>query len=91
MAELVKNWTNGGSLSVAYDGDGDGTAVISSTENESLEPREMNLSFIDGSRKVVVVRKVVQAAGQVSDGYDVFECTDGSFILSDGLEFMVKK
>lgn len=90
MAEIVKNWTNGGSLSVVFTGDGDGTAVISSTENEGDE-REAEVSFIDASRSVIVVRRVVQAAGQTSDEYVVFECTDGSFILSDGLEFMVKK
>jgi hypothetical protein len=65
MAEIVKNWTNGGSLSVVFTGDGDGTAVISSTENEGAE-REAELRFIDASRSVIVVRRVVQAAGQVS-------------------------
>lgn len=90
MAEIVKNWNDGGSLSVAYTGEGDGTAVFSSSQNDGAE-RETEVSFVDASRSVIVVRRVVQAAGQSSDEYVVFECTDGSFILSDGLEFMVKK
>ena len=61
MGEIVKNWTDGGSLSVVFTGDGDGTAVISSTENEGAE-REAEVSFIDASRSVIVVRRVVQAA-----------------------------
>jgi hypothetical protein len=65
MGEIIKNWNDGGSLSVAYTGDGDGTAVISSTENEGAE-REAELRFIDASRSVIVVRRVVQAAGQSS-------------------------
>jgi hypothetical protein len=65
MGEVVKNWDNGGTFSVVFTGDGDGTAVISSTENEGDE-REAELRFIDASRSVIVVRKVVQAAGQSS-------------------------
>lgn len=90
MAEIVKKWNDGGSLSVAYTGEGDGTAVFSSSQNGGAE-RETEVSFVDASRSVIVVRRVVQAAGQTSDEYVVFECADGSFILSDGLEFMVKQ
>lgn len=63
MADLVKPWNDGGSLSVAYDGDGDGTAVFSSSENTGAE-RTMDVSFADASRSVIIVRTVRQAAGQ---------------------------
>lgn len=65
MAELVKSWDNGGSLSVTYNGVGDGEAVFSSSENTGAE-RTMEVSFIDASRNVIVVRTVHQAAGQTS-------------------------
>lgn len=65
MAELVKNWDNGGSLSVTYNGEGDGEAVFSSSENTGAE-RTMEVSFVDASRNVIVVRTVHQAAGQTS-------------------------
>ena len=65
MAELVKPWNDGGSLSVAYEGDGDGSAVFSSDVNTGAE-RTMDVSFIDASRQVIVVRTVRQAAGQTS-------------------------
>lgn len=65
MGEIIKNWNDGGSLSVAYTGEGDGTAVFSSSQNDGAE-REMEVSFVDASRRVIVVRRVVQAAGQTS-------------------------
>lgn len=64
MAELVKNWDNGGSLYVTYNGVGDGEAVFSSSENSGAE-RTMEVSFVDASRNVIVVRTVHQAAGSV--------------------------
>ena len=66
MAELVKPWDNGGSLSVAYTGSGDGSAVFSSTENTGAE-RQMVVSFIDASRNVVVTRVVRQAAKSITE------------------------
>ena len=65
MAELVKVWHDGGSLSVTYDGDGDGSAVFSSDANTGAE-RTMEVSFVDASRNVIVVRTVRQAAGQTT-------------------------
>ena len=65
MADLVKSWDNGGSLSVTYNGEGDGEAVFSSSENTGAE-RTMEVSFVDASRNVIVVRTVHQAAGQAS-------------------------
>lgn len=66
MATLVKQWPTGvGNLSVTYDGDGDGTAVFSSSENTG-EERTMEVSFVDASRSVIVVRTVRQAAAEVA-------------------------
>ena len=65
MAELVKSWNDGGSLTVTYEGSGDGEAVFSSDENTGAE-RTMEVSFVDASRNIIVVRKVRQAAGQIS-------------------------
>lgn len=65
MGEIIKNWNDGGSLSVVYTGEGDGTAIFSSSQNDGAA-RETEASFIDTSRCVIVVRRVVQAAGQVS-------------------------
>lgn len=83
MAELVKAWNDGGSLSVAYDGDGDGSAIFSSDVNTGAE-RTMEVSFIDASRNVIVVRMVRQAAGQTStETYTrltYIECTGAQYI-----------
>ena len=59
MAELVKPWNDGGSLSISYDGDRDGSAVFSSDVAEGLD-REMAVSFVDKYRSVVVERNVIQ-------------------------------
>ena len=64
MAELVKQWESGGSLSVAYDGDGDGSAVFSSTPNNGAQ-RSMSVVFVDASGALRVVREIRQAATEV--------------------------
>lgn len=66
MAELIKEWNDGGSLSVTYDGDGDGEAVFASEPNTGVA-RSMEVSFVDASGSLVVVRTVRQAAGTVSE------------------------
>lgn len=65
MAELVKAWNDGGSISVTYEGDGDGSAVFSSDANTGAE-RTMDVSFVDASRNVIEVHMIRQAAGQTS-------------------------
>ena len=81
MAELVKPWNDGGSLSVAYEGDGDGSAVFSSDVAEGLD-REMIVVFRDGGRTVAVERKVKQAGMR-----EVFTGYDERFITADGGTF----
>ena len=85
MAELVKAWNDGGSLSVAYEGSGDGSAVFSSDVAEGLD-REMKVIFRDGKKTIAVERKVIQAGKR-----EEFTPTDGGFILADGGTFNVIK
>jgi hypothetical protein len=86
MAELVKPWNDGGgSLSVTYDGDRDGSATFSSDIAEGLD-REMQVLFVDQSRVVVVERTVRQEGMR-----EVFSGSDGQFILADGGTFNVLK
>ena len=66
MAELTKPWNDGGSLSVSYNGDGDGTALFSSDVNEG-EERTMQVSFVDSSRNIIVVRTVRQEGRQIAE------------------------
>ena len=81
MAELVKPWEDAGSLSVTYDGVGDGSAVFSSDVAEGLD-REMSVSFVDKSRSVVVEKKVKQEGMR-----EVFTGYDERFITADGGTF----
>lgn len=64
MGEVVKQWSDGGAVAVAYTGDGDGSAVISSAENTGTQ-RELEISFVDASRAVVIARVIRQAAAAV--------------------------
>jgi hypothetical protein len=81
MAELVKPWNDGGSLSVAYEGDGDGSAVFSSDVNEGID-REMHVYFKDVSGNVSVERSVRQEGRR-----EVF----GDIVFADGGTFNVIK
>lgn len=81
MAELVKPWNDGGSLSVSYDGDREGSAIFSSDLAEGLD-REMQVSFVDNSRSVVVARNVKQEGMRI-----VFSGSDMRFITADGGTF----
>ena len=51
MAELVKQWNDGGSLTATYEGSGDGSAVFSSTTNEGID-REMSVYFKGGGLSI---------------------------------------
>ena len=81
MAELVKPWNDGGSLSVTYDGDRDGTATFSSDIAEGLD-REMQVLFVDQSR-VVVVERIVRQEGM----REAFCGSDSRFLTADGGTF----
>ena len=83
MAELVKPWNDGGSLSVTYNGDGDGSAVFSSDIAEGLD-REMLVIFRDGGKTVAIERKVLQVGKR-----EMFVPSDNEFLLADGGTFNV--
>ena len=85
MAELNKQWNDGGSLSVTYDGDRDGSAVFSSEQNEGID-REMSVAFVDASRQVNVARTVKQIGMR-----EPFVASDGDFVLADGGTFNTLK
>lgn len=85
MAELIKQWNDGGSLSVTYDGDRDGSAVFSSETNEGID-REMSVAFVDAGRSVNVARTVKQIGMR-----EPFVASDGDFILADGGTFNTLK
>lgn len=78
MAELQKQWNNGELLTVAYDGDRDGSATFTSDENESID-REMSVVFVDESRSVVVERTVKQIGLR-----EVFNVAEGPFMVAEG-------
>jgi hypothetical protein len=85
MATTVKQWEDGTSLTATYEGSGDGSAVFTSDINEGID-REMDVTFIDTSRKVSVTRTVKQIGLR-----EPFVASDGDFLLADGGTFNVLK
>ena len=81
MAELIKPWNDGGSLSVTYEGNGDGSAFFSSDVAEGLD-REMIVVFRDSSKTITIERKVKQVGMR-----EVFTGYDERFITADGGTF----
>jgi hypothetical protein len=60
MTQLIKQWPTGaGSLSVTYEGSGDGTAVFTSDANEGID-REMDVVFKAGD---VIEQRIVTQEG----------------------------
>ena len=80
MAELVKPWDDGGSLTVTYTGDGDGSAVFTSDANEGID-REMIVTFKGAGQEI---ERVVKQEG-------FREIFNEDFILADGGTFNVLK
>lgn len=81
MAELIKPWNDGGSLSVTYEGSGDGSAVFSSDVAEGLD-REMVVSFRDAGKTIAIERKVKQVGMR-----EIFKGYDEDFVPADGGTF----
>ncbi len=81
--ELIKPWNDGGNLTVTYDGSGDGSAIFTSDINNG-EKRTMQVSFVDSSRSVVVVRTVTQAGKPAEEEkytrLTYIECTGEQYI-----------
>ena len=82
--ELVKPWNDGGSLSVTYEGSGDGSAVFSSDAYEGID-REMEVSFVGGG--MTQTRKVRQKGIRQPIGLS----EGGIFRLANGGRFGVLK
>lgn len=85
MYQLRKEWENGGSLTVTYEGRSDGDATFTSDVNEGLD-REASVTFVDFSKDIRIECKVVQVGKR-----EVFSVADGDFILADGETFDVVK
>lgn len=83
MSKIIKNWDDGGELSVIYTGDGEGTAVFSSDVNEGVD-KMMTVTFKTSSLSVdVIVRQVGRR--------EKFNAIDGDFALSDGYFNVLKQ
>lgn len=78
-------WDDGGNLYVSYKGERNGVATFSADLDEGID-REKSVSFIDKSRSVIVERTVRQQGLR-----EVFNASDGAFILADGGTFNVLK
>ena len=89
MAELVKPWNDGGSLTATYEGSGDGSAIFSSDPYEGID-REQSVVFRDVAESVAVERVVRQEGIRqqfvTSDG-KVFKVVQGRYgVLKGGAE-----
>lgn len=84
MAELIKQWNDGGSLTATYDGSGDGEAVFTSDAYEGID-REMAVTFKGGG---VEVERVVRQEGMRQP---IGLVGGGIFRLSNGGRFGVLK
>lgn len=84
MKNVIKPWNDGGSLSVTYNGVGDGEAVFSSSENTGID-RETEVTFKGGGMEEV--RKVTQAGLRQPFGL----ADGGVFRVKDGGRFGVLK
>ena len=84
MAELKKPWNDGGSLSVSYEGDRDGSAIFSSDAYDGID-REMPVYFkSDG----ISIERTVRQEGK----RQAIRLTDGGvFRVADGGRFGVLK
>ena len=84
MAELIKPWKDGGSLSATYNGSGDGSAIFSSDTYEGID-REMEVRFVGGGASLV--RKVRQEGIRQTIGLS----GGGIFRVANGGRFGVLK
>lgn len=88
MAELVKQWNDGGSLSVSYDGDRDGSAVFSSDAYEGID-RTMPVTFKGAGLSIerTVRQEGIRQQFVTKDGKVFCLFDDGRFgVLKSGFE-----
>lgn len=84
MKELIKPWNDGGSLTITYNGEGDGEAIFTSDENTGID-REIEVIFKGGGMEEV--RKVSQEGLRQPLGL----ADGGVFRVKDGGRFGVLK
>jgi hypothetical protein len=84
--ELRKPWNDGGSLSVTYEGNGDGPAVFSSDTYEGID-REQNVVFKSSDNSISIERNVRQEGLRQPFGLS----GGGVFRLANGGRFGVLK
>lgn len=84
--ELRKPWNDGGSLSVTYDGYGDGSAVFSSDSYEGID-REQKIIFKSTNNSISIDRNVRQEGLRQPIGLS----GGGIFRLANGGRFGVLK
>ena len=67
MATTVKQWPDGGSLTIQYDGQGDGEIIVTSDPNTVYEARSMEFTVKTADGSVSITRTIQQAARQHID------------------------
>lgn len=87
MAELIKQWNDGESFTVAYDGDRDGSAVVTSGVNEGIDREQTIVVATTNSNPKQVAVAVTQVGLR-----ERFITSDGLvFCVTDGGRFAVLK
>lgn len=85
MTKIAKEWGDGDSLHIEYDGYDDGTITIASDVAEGLD-RELEV-VVKGAAHDITVTRVVRQSGRRQR----FVCADGVFRLASGGSFNVLK
>lgn len=87
MASTVKQWTDGDSVTFAYNGDGDGSVSVASDVNEGIDRSiTIQVETTAGSPEVTQAVTINQIGLR-----EVFNTSDGPFLLSDNSTFNVLK
>lgn len=84
MATLQKQFADGGTLYVEYSGEGNGNATFTADTNDSID-REVSVVFTAADCDTIT-RRVWQEGKR-----EVFDASDGDFLLADGGTFNVIK
>lgn len=84
--EIRKPWNDGGSLSVVYNGDRDGSAIFSSSSYEGID-REQKVVFKSSDNSISIERNVRQEGIRQPIGLS----GGGIFRLANGGRFGVLK
>lgn len=84
--ETIIKWNEGkGNITATYNGSGDGPISFNSDDNEGID-REQNIEVKTTDGLISASINIKQIGLR-----EVFNCTDGEFILSDNTTFNVLK